>query len=94
MDLMIVKDVMPGNNDQKILTGPLLLKEFSLRSEVEGAFGDKVFVSSELGKRICVPVSGVSVSQAMGGNWQVSVAIDCSKEESNVVLDSIVSDNE
>lgn len=94
MELMVVKDVMLGKNDQTILTGPLLLKDFTLRSEVEKAFGSKVFVSNELGERVCVPVNGVSVSQGMGGNWQVSIAIGCLDQEGSVVLDCIVSDDE
>jgi hypothetical protein len=94
MNLMIVKDVMLGKNDQTILSGPLLLKEVALRSEVEKAFGKQVFVSSDLGKRLCVPVNGVSVNQGMGGNWQVSIAVDYSNQEGGVAFDCIVSDEE
>jgi hypothetical protein len=94
MDLMIVKDVMLGKNDQTILTGPLLLKGFALRSEIEEAFGKQVFVSNDLGERLCVPVNGVSVSQAMGGNWQVSIAVNYSDKNGSVAFDCIVTDED
>ena len=91
MNLMIVKDVMAGKNNQTILTGPLLIEGISSRNELERIFGQQVFLSSDLGKRICVPVNGVSVSQAMAGTFQVSIAVDYLDQESNVALDCIVS---
>ncbi|WP_044615691.1 hypothetical protein [Gynuella sunshinyii] len=91
MDLMMVKDVMLGKNGKTILTGPLLLESFSRRSEVEKAFGERVLVSNDAGKRLFVPVSGVSVSQAMSGNWQVSIAIDYPENMHKIALDSLVS---
>lgn len=94
MDLMMVKDVMLGKNDQTILTGPLLLKGLTSRSEVEEAFGSKVFLSCEHGERLSVSVNGVSVNQGMGGNWQVSIAIDSLGEKGGVALDCTVSDDE
>ncbi|MGM9483870.1 hypothetical protein ACS5PN_21920 [Roseateles sp. NT4] len=90
MELMVVKDVVPTAGGQTLLTGPLLLKEFSRRSEVEQAFGARVTVSSVGGQRVLVPVNGVSVSQAMSGSWQVSVAIDFPGELSDVALESLV----
>jgi hypothetical protein len=90
MDLMIVKDVMTGKNNQTILTGPLLMKGIYSRNEVKGAFGQQVFISSELGKRVCVSVNGVSVSQTIAGKFQVSIAVDYLDQES-VALDSVVS---
>jgi hypothetical protein len=91
MELMVVKDVMLSKSGQTILTGPLLLKEFSRRSEVEQAFGTSVTVSSAGGKQVRARVKGVSVSQAMSGNWQVSLAIDCPSESSAIALESLVS---
>ena len=90
MELMVVKDAMLGKGGQTILTGPLLLKEFSRRSEVEQAFGESVTISSIDGAQVLVPVKGVSVSQAMSGSWQVSLAIDCPPELSGVALESLV----
>jgi hypothetical protein len=90
MELMIVKDVMLGKSGHTIITGPLLLKEFSQRSDVEQAFGENVTVSSAIGQQMLVPVKGVSVSQAMSGSWQVSVAIDHPSELSGIALESLV----
>lgn len=92
MELMIVKDVMLGKGGHTIITGPLLLKGFSQRSEVEQAFGESVTVSSVGGEQMLVPVKGVSVSQAMSGSWQVSVAVDCPSELGGIALDSLVTD--
>ncbi len=92
MDLMVVKDVMLGKNDQTILTGPLLLKGFTRRSEIEGAFGKQVVVLNDKGDRLFAPVIGVSVSQAMSGSWQVSIAINYPDNVNGVAFDSLVSD--
>ncbi len=91
MDLMIVEDVMVGKNNQTILTGSLLMKGISSRSEVERAFSQQVFISNELGKRLCVPVNGVYVSQTLAHNFQVSIAVDYLDQESNIALNCIVS---
>lgn len=90
MELMVVKDVILAKSGQTILTGPLLLKEFSRRSEVEQAFGASVTVSSVGGEQVPVSVRGVSVSQSMSGSWQVSIAIDCPNELSGIALESLV----
>lgn len=90
MELMVVKDVMLTKSGQTILTGPLLLKNLSRRSEVEQCFGANVMVTSVCGEPVLVPVKGVSISQAMSGVWQVSLAIDCPSELRGVVLDSLV----
>jgi hypothetical protein len=92
MDLMIVKDIMQGKDGQMIITGPLLLKDFSLRSEVENAFGSNVFVSGANSEKFSVAVLGISVSQGMSGNWQVSAAIDYSASKGEIAHDCIVSD--
>jgi hypothetical protein len=94
MELMVVKDVMLSKSGQTILTGPLLLKEFSRRSEVEQAFGRSVTVSSVGGKQVHAQVRGVSVSQAMTGKWQVSLAIDCPTQSSAIALESLVSNHD
>lgn len=90
MELMVVKDVMLTRSGQTVLTGPLLLKEFSRKSEVEQRFGTSVIVSGTGGVQVLVPVRGVSVSQAMSGAWQVSLAIDCPSELHGVALESLV----
>ena len=90
MELMVVKDVMLTKSGQTILTGPLLLKEFSRKSEVEQHFGASVKVSSTGGQVVLVSVKGISVSQAMSGAWQVSLAIDCPSELRDVALESLV----
>lgn len=92
MELMIVKDVMLGKGGYNIITGPLLLKGFARRSDVEKAFGEKVAVSNVGGQQLIVHVKGVSVSQAMSGSWQVSVAVDCPSELGAIALDSLVTD--
>lgn len=92
MELMIIKDVFIGKNDQTVLTGPLLLKEFTRRSEVEKAFGERIVLLNSNGEKLIVPVNGVSVSQSMSGSWQVSVAVDYNGNK-NVSLDSIVTDH-
>jgi len=94
MELMVVKDVMLSKSGQTILTGPLLLTEFSRRSEVEQAFGTTVTVSSVDGEQVLVRVRGVSVSQAMSGSWQVSLAIDCPSELSGIALESLVTNEQ
>ena len=91
MDLMIVKDVTAGKNNQSILTGPLLIEGTFSRNEVEGAFGQQVYLSNELGKRVCVSVNGVSVSQTMAGAFQVSISVDSLEQESKIALECIVS---
>lgn len=93
MELMVVKDVTSGKNGLPILTGPLLVQHFARRSEVEHAFGDRVTVSSGEGKRVVVPVRGVSVSQTMSGQWQVSVAIEYPSALSAIALESVVTDD-
>jgi hypothetical protein len=90
MELMVVKDVMLTRSGQTILTGPLLLEEFSRRSEVEQCFGANVTVTSAGGEQVLVPVKGISISQAMSGAWQVSLAIDCPSELRGVALESLV----
>lgn len=92
MELMIVKDVMLGKGGYTIITGPLLLKGVARRSDVEQAFGERVAVSSVGGQQLLVHVKGVSVSQAMSGSWQVSVAVDCPSEHGAIALDSLVTD--
>jgi len=94
MELMVVKDVMLTKSGQTILTGPLLLKEFSRRSEVEQCFGANVMVTSTGGEQVLVPVKGISISQAMSGAWQVSLAIDCPSELRGVVLESLVTNEQ
>lgn len=92
MELMIIKDVMIGKKGQVILTGPLLLKEVSRRSEVERAFGSQVYIRDNAGKQMLAPVRGVSVSQAMSGDWQVSLAIDYPHQPSGIALDTSITD--
>lgn len=94
MELMVVKDVMLTKSGQTILKGPLLLKEFSRKSEVEQRFGTSVKVSSIGGEQVLVPVKGSSVSQAMSGAWQVSLAIDCPSELHGVALESLVTNEQ
>ena len=89
---MIVKDAMLAESGQIILTGPLLLKEFSRKSEIEQAFGEHVTLfNGEV--KVLLAVKGISVSQAMSGSWQVSVAIDYFDEVSHIKLDSVVTDD-
>jgi hypothetical protein len=90
MDIMVVKDVMRGKDGTTILTGPLLLKDVARRSDVEKAFGQRVGVSSAGGAQLLVPVKGVTVSQAMSGAWQVSVAVEVPADRGGVALDSRV----
>ncbi|MFT3779308.1 MAG: hypothetical protein QM772_13730 [Ottowia sp.] len=90
MDLMIVKDLMRSKSGRVIITGPLLLRGFSRRSEVEQAFGKKVSVSG-VGKNILLEVMGVSVSQAMSGDWQVSIMVDYPYELNDIAQESLVS---
>lgn len=94
MELMIVKDVMLTKNGQTILTGPLLLKDFSRKSEIERRFGRNVKVSSIGGEQLLVPVKEISVSQAMSGVWQVSIAIEYPSELSGVALESLVTNEQ
>lgn len=90
MKLMVVKDVMLGENGQTILTGPLLLRGFARRSEVERAFVENIAVLNMAAEQVRVQVRGISVSQAMSGRWQVSVAIDYPSERSAVASESLV----
>lgn len=92
MDLMIAKDIFIGKNDLIVITGPLLLKEFTRRSEIEKAFGERIALLNSNGEKLIVPVNGISVSQSMSGSWQVSVAVDCS-DNKDVSVDSIVTDS-
>lgn len=93
MELMVVNDVLLTNGGQTILTGPLLLTGFSLKSEIEQSFGTHVSVLSIDGERLLVPVKGTWVSQAMSGVWQVSLAIDCPAELDGVALESLVTND-
>lgn len=90
MNLMIVKDVVLTKSGQAILTGPLLLKEFVRKSEIEQKFGGRVMVSSVDGEEVLVPVKGVSVSQGLSGAWQVSLLIGCPGGLRGVALESFV----
>ncbi|QHI99149.1 hypothetical protein GT347_14895 [Xylophilus rhododendri] len=94
MELMIVKDVMLAKSGQTILTGPLLLKTFSRRSEIERFFGSSVKVSSISGEHAPVPVLGFSISQAMSGTWQVSLAIAYPGGIHEISLNSLVVNDE
>ncbi len=90
MNLMVVKDVMLGKTGKVILTGPLLLQGFSRRSEIEQAFGQCVTISTTAGDQVLVHVKAVSVSQAMSGSWQVSLAVTPPDPQADVALDSLV----
>lgn len=94
MELMIVMDVMLTKGGQTMLTGPLLLKGFSLRSEIEQCFGTSVKVLSINGEQARVPVKGIWVSQAMSGAWQVSLAIDCPSGLRGVALETLVTSDQ
>jgi hypothetical protein len=94
MELMVVKDVMLTDSGQTILTGPLLLKEFSRKSEIEQRFGTNVQIIDIGGDQVLVSVKGISVSQAMSGTWQVSLAIDCPSELRGVALESLVTNEQ
>ena len=91
MLLMKIKDVMQREGGQVVLTGPLLLMGFSRRSEVEQAFGKKVLIATPRGDENVVDVKGVSISQSMSYDWQVSVLIEQPINLEMVALESSVS---
>ncbi|GLS06357.1 hypothetical protein GCM10007860_35420 [Chitiniphilus shinanonensis] len=90
MKLMIIKDIRHMQKGLAVLTGPLLMENVVRRSDVEKAFGEKVFVVDRNGASTHLAVMDVSVNQTMAGSMQVSLGVKMPPDNLGVALEGLV----